>query len=478
MSTYAPIVTLDGQAKVADAIENSGNVNISHIGVGDGGGAPIVPLETMVALTNEVWRGAITSAGRDPGDPTRVIFTATIPLEAGPFVIREIAAFTSDGKLFAIGSYPEQQKPTAAQGAVSSIEIEFVVVVAEAASVTLAIAPSQLTYLNNLARIPFYGVDAITNDPPSDPAPGDMVIVGTNPNGAFFGHAHKVAMWNSSLWAVAAAPIGTVCGLPDGSYYRFDGTKWVIWNAGQGKPGLIDLALFEKMPFYPEIMTAQARLAITDNGDGSVTVAAGQTIRWRGFRDFATGDHAEAARTFATLASKTYHLRWYPPGHGDAANAANYPNGRFVLKDLAAAGYNPSSKADADVSFDTGFDDVLLARIVTSSIGAITITPLVNKHALKKTVRVEGPTTSGDSGSLIFSGATTLDWSRQPQLSAVTGNVKANTPSPAGALDGYAGWVDNIVVTRYAASGRATTDWVTGSTLAGAAAYIDFSLSA
>lgn len=478
MSTYAPIVTLDGQAKVADAIENSGNVNISHIGVGDGGGAPIVPLETMVALTNEVWRGAITSAGRDPGDPTRVIFTATIPLEAGPFVIREIAAFTSDGKLFAIGSYPEQQKPTAAQGAVSSIEIEFVVVVAEAASVTLAIAPSQLTYLNNLARIPFYGVDAITNDPPSDPAPGDMVIVGTNPNGAFFGHAHKVAMWNSSLWAVAAAPIGTVCGLPDGSYYRFDGTKWVIWNAGQGKPGLIDLALFEKMPFYPEIMTAQARLAITDNGDGSVTVAAGQIIRWRGFRDFATGDHAEAARTFATLASKTYHLRWYPPGHGDAANAANYPNGRFVLKDLAAAGYNPDSKADADVSFDTGFDDVLIARVVTGPTGVIAITSLANKHRLAFSKRVAGSPAVGPSGSFNLTVTEPINWSRRPTVAAIDGNIGANSPSPAGGLDGYAGYLTGASTDRYSATGSVISDWVTGNANASVAGYITFDLAA
>jgi hypothetical protein len=479
MSTYAPIVTLDGQAKIADAIENSGNVNISHIGVGDGGGAAIVPLETMVALTNEVWRGAITSAGRDPGDPTRVIFTATIPLEAGPFVIREIAAFTSDGKLFAIGSYPEQQKPTAAQGAVSSIEIEFVVVVAEAASVTLAISPSQLTYLNNLARIPFYAVDAITNDPPSDPAAGAMVIVGTNPNGAFFGHANKVAMWNSSLWALATAPIGTIAGnAVDGKYYRFTGTGWVLWQAGQGSFGPVDLSMFEKMPFFPEVLTSDGRLAITVNGNGTVTINAGQTIRWRGFRDFSTSDFSAGDRTFTTLGSKTYHLRWHPPGKGDAANAANYSNGKFVLKDLAASDYNPSAKAEADVAFDSTYDDVLIARIVTNVSNVATITGLANKDRLTFSKKTGGVPTAGPSGSYSLSVTENLLWGRRPTLAAVHGSVGANSPAPAGSMDGYASYMSSSSFDRYSAAGTVVTDWVSGNTNSGLQGYIEFNMAA
>lgn len=415
MSTYAPIVTLDGQAKIADAIENSATINISHIGVGDGGGSAIIPLETMTALTNEVWRGTVTSAGRDPTDLTRVMFTATIPIEAGPFVIREIAAFTSDGKMFAIGAYPEQTKPTAAQGAVSSVEIEFVVVVAEAASVTLAISPSQLTYLNNLARVPFYGVDAITNDPPADPAPGAMVVIGTNPNGAFFGHANKVAMWNSSLWAVAQVPKGTVvANAADDKYYRFTGSAWVLWQAGQGSLGLVDLSMFERMPFFPEVLSADGKMTLA-TVVGTVTVNTGFTIRWRGFRDFATSSFALVDRQFTTVSNKTYHLRWHAPGYGDAANAANYPNGRFVLKDLASVTYNPSSRADAHASFDSSYDDVLIARVVTNAGNTATVTTLANKHALTFSGVIVGTNGTNIGANLAsYDLVQSLGWARSP----------------------------------------------------------------
>lgn len=416
MSTYAPIVTLLGQAQIADAIANDGAIDISHLAVGDGGGAAITPLETMDALTNEVWRGSVTSAGRDPNDPTKVIFTATIPLEVGPFIVREIAIFASDGEMFAVGAYPEQFKPTAAQGAVSSIEVEFVVVVSETAQVTVAINPSSLVFVNGLARIPFYAVDGIETDPDPDPTPGDMVIVAADANGAFAGHTSKLAQWNGSVWLIAEPPVGTVAGVPDGEYYRWSGAAWVLWRASASAPGPIVLnETLAKLPIYPEAMTDDGKIAITDNEDGTITVDPDQILRWRGFRDFDTGDFDVEDRTFMHAANKTYHLRFHPPGHGDAANIANYPRGRFVLKDVAAAGYNPGAVDEAAAAFDSGYDDVLLARVVTSAGNEPTIAELVNKAHLTRQTTVTGSDWQDAADNtarcnILFA----LDWARSP----------------------------------------------------------------
>lgn len=454
MSSFTPIVVLDGQEKIADAVEGIAAINVSHLAVGDGNGSAISPLETMTDMVNEVWRGSVTAAQRDPNDPTKVIFQATIPLEAGPFTIREVAAFTSDGKLFAIGSYPEQFKPTAAQGAVSSIAIDFVVVIAETAQVTVAVNPSDLIFLNNFARIPFYAVDGIENDPAADPAPGDMVIVGDSPNAAFADNAGKLAQWNGSVWLTASPPVGTVAGTPDGEYYRWTGSAWVPWRAQQSAPGLIALSDLEMLPFYPEIESTDGKISVTDNGDGTITIDPDQVIRWRGFRRFNTSDFSAGDRTFAHSADKTYHLRFYPPGHGDASNAANWPNGRFALKDLASSGYNPGSEDEADGVFNTGYDDVLLARIVTNGSNIPEIKSLRNSHQMVKTVLHDDDdlVDSGANGSRTFF-EVVFDWARTPEVILTPVRAGQNGPHP---VDGRVD-IDLLITTseisRYLVSG-------------------------
>jgi ethanolamine utilization microcompartment shell protein EutS len=243
MATYSPIVVLLGQAKIAAAIAGGPSITIKNLAVGDGNGVTTVPLETMTGLVNEVGRVLVDSAARDMVDNTKVIVTATLPIDMGPFTIREVALFTDDGQLFAIGGYPETFKATASQGATVVVTIEFVIQVASTANVEITLNIANLTAIDQLLRVPFIGVDSFTNDPPSSPAAGDLVVVGLSPTGAFVGKSNRLAQFNGTLWVTAIAPERTVVGdKTTGMYYRFTATTWVNFLASETDQGLVTYA--------------------------------------------------------------------------------------------------------------------------------------------------------------------------------------------------------------------------------------------
>lgn len=134
-------------------------------------------------------------------------------------------------------------------------------------------------------------------------------------------------------------------------------------------------------PIYPEIET-NGGLPTFTVGTGSIAVDGGITWIHRALNRYASSDISSPNRTFATSQNKTYHLRWYAPGHANAP-AVTYPNGRFMLRDLAdSASYNPGGAAENDPSFDTTFDDMLLAKVTTNGSNALTVTALYNKAFL------------------------------------------------------------------------------------------------
>lgn len=122
-----------------------------------------------------------------------------------------------------------------------------------------------------------------------------------------------------------------------------------------------------RLPIFPEVLTADGRINVTSPGSGAVVVPTGVQYVHRGIRLLTTSDLLEAERSFATAASKVYHLRWRPAPIN------------FGLFDLADAAYNPSSLADEDASFDSTYDDMLVARVVTNASNVATITNLANK---------------------------------------------------------------------------------------------------
>lgn len=68
-----------------------------------------------------------------------------------------------------------------------------------------------------------------TEDPPAAPVPGQCWIVGTQPTGAWAGHAAALAAWTDGGWRFAAPHAGmTAWSLADGMFVRFDGAVWQI----------------------------------------------------------------------------------------------------------------------------------------------------------------------------------------------------------------------------------------------------------
>ena len=444
MPTYFSRVTTAGQAKIAEAVSGGDAIDITHLAVGDGDGLPTTPTVGATALVNEVWRGSVTSAVRDPENPTQVVVTATIPLGAGPFSIREAAILTGDGELFAIANYPETYKTAPSEGTASEIVVEFVVVIDTAASVAITISPSSMIAAHLLLRQPFIAVDSMTvAAPPGAPVLGALHVVPPAATGAWVGHTHHLAQWTGSEWVFADAVERTVVGVIDqGLYYRRTSTGWVVFSATETASGLVRLAsaadiaardatsaltpsslpdIAAYSPIYPEILTADNKAALTSS-TAEVVVSAGTAFIHRGINRYSTDGFSAPARTFATAASKTYHLRWYAPGH-TLAPKVSYPVGRLMLRDLADGAYNTGAAAETSSVFDTTYDDMLIARVVTNSGNTPTVTALVNKDRLFASANV-GVFLSrlSDSNGFVTANpaVTTLNWARTPKVS---GNI-------------------------------------------------------
>lgn len=117
-------------------------------------------------------------------------------------------------------------------------------------------------------------------------------------------------------------------------------------------------------PFFPEVQSNGGVINVTSPGVGTVRLPGGVNFVHRGIDVITT-----AETDFATTMSRTYHLRWDPV------------NG-FRLLDLLNATYNPSGLPEDDAAFDTTYDDMLIARVISNSSNVVSITNLVNKSKL------------------------------------------------------------------------------------------------
>ena len=152
---------------------------------------------------------------------------------------------------------------------------------------------------------------------------------------------------------------------------------------------------------------------------GTIIIDAGQSWRWRGWKRFSSDDYNTAERTFKISADKVYHLRW------------THKNG-FKINDLEASTYNEQNLSETDTVFDTTYDDMLIARIVSDAANKLTITKLANKTRLYDTTIKEingdlrdsleiqqgflDSSFNGNSGTRGVNIQTALNWARTPTL--------------------------------------------------------------
>lgn len=228
--------------------------------------------------------------------------------------------------------------------------------------------------------------------------------------------------------------------------------------------GLVtEAALLAAMPIHALVGTAGTIAYST--GSGSIVVSTGQAITRRGVRSYSLDNLSLANRTFVTLANKTYHLRWYAPGIGRATPAASWPDGRLYLEDIIDATYNPSALAETNSAFDSGYDSVLLAKVVTNGANALTVVPLLNLPFMY--LDMNSSYDQGTPGAFSLSGSFYLscahsfgfNWARTPRIVAPNGWVVIGTASGSFLVNGGANVISGVSLSRYAYSALVSTDW-------------------
>jgi hypothetical protein len=122
---YYSLITNNGLLKEAAASSGS-PVNLTHIAVGDANGASYDPAGSQTALVHEVYRTTLTHVAVDEANPNQLIVEGVISETVGPFYIREVGIFDSDGELFAIGKYPETHKSTSNIGSGKRLYIRMI----------------------------------------------------------------------------------------------------------------------------------------------------------------------------------------------------------------------------------------------------------------------------------------------------------------------------------------------------------------
>ncbi len=142
MSKYFALLTNIGAAKLANATALGAQLNITHMAVGDGGGALPTPTASQTKLINEKRRAAINTLNVDPNNTNQIIAEQVIPETEGGFWIREIGLFDAEGNLIAIANCAETYKPQLQEGSGRIQTVRMILIVSSTDAVTLKIDPA------------------------------------------------------------------------------------------------------------------------------------------------------------------------------------------------------------------------------------------------------------------------------------------------------------------------------------------------
>lgn len=154
------------------------------------------------------------------------------------------------------------------------------------------------------------------------------------------------------------------------------------------------------LPMFPNVLTTDGKIPVTPFAPGTIRIPAGVDFTMRGGRKITT---LQTDRS--TLANTTYHLRYTEAGG-------------FLLKSLSDTTYNPGGVIGNEVnaSFDSTYDDMLVAKVVTNGSNAATITNLVNRDSLATELRVSKALPSALNWATLAGSGATLNWARKPKF--------------------------------------------------------------
>lgn len=163
-----------------------------------------------------------------------------------------------------------------------------------------------------------------------------------------------------------------------------------------------------RLPIFPQIESADGKINISSPAAGIIRIPGNIQFYHRGIFPITTVE-----TDFNTDATKTYHVRWNPVDG-------------YSMNDLASGTYNPNTLAETDVSFDSTYDDMLMARIVTNSSNVATITNLVNFDRIWFNGVLSAVDWTDPSTNTAFARMQqTLDWSRTPKFKSFSQATKA-----------------------------------------------------
>ncbi|MGN3150308.1 phage tail-collar fiber domain-containing protein [Escherichia coli] len=143
MSTkFYTLLTDIGAAKLASAAALGVPLKITHMAVGDGGGALPTPDAKQTELVNEKRRAALNMLYIDPQNSSQIIAEQVIPENEGGWWIREVGLFDESGALIAVGNCPESYKPQLAEGSGRTQTVRMVLITSSTDNITLKIDPA------------------------------------------------------------------------------------------------------------------------------------------------------------------------------------------------------------------------------------------------------------------------------------------------------------------------------------------------
>ncbi len=158
---YYTILTNSALAKQAAANNPGGSlINLTQMAVGD---ESYEPVASQTALVHEVYRTNLTHVAIDVNNPNQLIVEAVINETIGPFYIREVGIFDSNGDLFALGKYPETYKSTSAIGSGKRLYIRMILAFSNAPEVNL-IQSEDLNNDPNFSSNVLNSLNEINND--------------------------------------------------------------------------------------------------------------------------------------------------------------------------------------------------------------------------------------------------------------------------------------------------------------------------
>ena len=139
---FYTLLTDIGAAKLVSAAALGIPLKITHMAVGDGGGALPTPSAQQTALVAEKRRAALNMLYIDPQNSSQIIAEQVIPETEGGWWIREVGLFDENGALIAVGNCPESYKPQLVEGSGRTQTVRMVLITSSTDNIILKIDPA------------------------------------------------------------------------------------------------------------------------------------------------------------------------------------------------------------------------------------------------------------------------------------------------------------------------------------------------